>query len=144
MNEFFEKLSPSSWESLDNNQTWNIKRPIWLQALIHMIEPHLVPVLHNIIEKLESLAKLDKKDVKKDLKTVLNDVLDIIELIPVPILRLCVEIESRMPSYVKPLAGKIKVIIECKRYKSLEPLTKNLTFRLLSYFLFSSNCYLFK
>ena len=118
LNEFFEKLSPSSWESLDNNQTWNIKRPIWLQALIHMIEPHLVPVLHNIIEKLESLAKLDKKDVKKDLKTVLNDVLDIIELIPVPILRLCVEIESRMPSYVKPLAGKIKVTIEYKRYKS--------------------------
>ena len=32
LNEFFEKLSPSSWESLDNNQTWNIKRPIWLQA----------------------------------------------------------------------------------------------------------------
>ena len=87
-----------------------------------MIEPHLVPVLHNIIEKLESLAKLDKKDVKKDLKTVLTDVLDIIELIPVPILRLCVEIESRMPSYVKPLAGKIKVTIEYKRYKSLETL----------------------
>ena len=105
LNEFFEKLSPSSWESLDNNQTWNIKRPIWLQALIHMIEPHLVPVLHNIIEKLDSLAKLDKKDVKKDLKLVLTDVLDIIELIPVSILRLCVEIESRMPTYVKPLAG---------------------------------------
>ena len=82
---------------------------LWLQALIHMIEPHLVPVLHNVIEKLDSLAKLDKKEVKKDLKTALTDVLDIIELIDVPILKLCVEIESRMPSYVKPLAGTIKV-----------------------------------
>ena len=82
---------------------------LWLQALIHMIEPHLVPVLHNVIEKLDSLAKLDKKEVKKDLKTVLTDVLDIIELIDVPILKLCVEIESRMPSYVKPLAGTDQV-----------------------------------
>ena len=82
---------------------------LWLQALIHMIEPHLVPVLHNVIEKLDSLAKLDKKEVKKDLKTVLTDVLDIIELIDVPILKLCVEIESRMPSYVKPLAGTVQV-----------------------------------
>ena len=80
-----------------------------VQALIHMIEPHLVPVLHNVIEKLDSLAKLDKKEVKKDLKTVLTDVLDIIELIDVPILKLCVEIESRMPSFVKPLAGTVQV-----------------------------------
>ena len=77
-----------------------------------MIEPHLVPVLHNVIEKLDSLAKLDKKEVKKDLKTVLTDVLDIIELIDVPILKLCVEIESRMPSYVKPLAGTDQVSYE--------------------------------
>ena len=74
-----------------------------------MIEPHLLPVLHNVIEKLDSLAKLDKKEVKKDLKTVLTDVLDIIELIDVPILKLCVEIESRMPSFVKPLAGTVQV-----------------------------------
>ena len=42
---FFEKLSENSWEALNIDQIWNLKKPIWFQSIVHLIEPHLVPAL---------------------------------------------------------------------------------------------------
>lgn len=45
----FEKLAASSWESVGMNHIWNPRRPIWFQSIIHLIEPHLVPVIQDLL-----------------------------------------------------------------------------------------------
>ncbi len=127
--DFFEKLSTNSWECIDANQTWNMKRPIWLQAVIHLIEPHLIPALDAVLEKIESNKTIDKKDVRQDQRRIFENVLDVMELIPVPVLKLCAAIESKLPSYVQPTSGSVMVqMIICGIYnivmKLQLPLTK--------------------
>ena len=50
----FEKLATSSWESVGMNHIWNPRRPIWLQSIIHLIEPHLVPAVKELITLVDS------------------------------------------------------------------------------------------
>lgn len=117
LEDFFDKLTPTSWECLDTNQTWNLKKPIWMTAIIQMIEPLLIPTLDVVLEKIESNKTLDSNDVRADLKRVLDDVLDLLELIPMPILRLCAEMEKRLPNFIRPLANSVLVqLLICAIY----------------------------
>ena len=130
MDEFLEKLAKSSWESLDSNQIWNVKRPVWLQALIQLVEPHLIPCIESLLVKLDSSQKLNKEDIKANISNILQDVTEIVDLIPVPLLKLCIYIESKMPSDIKPLNGSVLLhIIICGLYGIISnlqyPLSKN-------------------
>ena len=53
----FEKLAASSWESVGMNHIWNPRRPIWFQSIIHLIEPHLVPVIKDLLRYYFDLMK---------------------------------------------------------------------------------------
>ena len=50
----FEKLAPSSWENVGFNHIWNSRRPIWFNSLIHLIEPHLTPLIKDLMVSIDS------------------------------------------------------------------------------------------
>ena len=113
----FSRLAESSWAALDINQVWNPRRPIWVQSLIHAIEPHLVPAVTELLSMIESGKSRNQGQMAITMKEVISSVHDIVELIPIPLLRLCLEIESRIPVGVKPLANSVLVqLIVCGLY----------------------------
>jgi hypothetical protein len=93
-------------------------RPIWLQSVIHLIEPHLIPVTKELLCLIEAGKAWTLGQIGIAMKEVISCTHDIVEIIPVPVLRLCLEIESRLPSSVKPLAGSALVqMIICGLYR---------------------------
>ena len=51
------------------------------------------------------------------MKEVIENIHDIVEVIPVAVMKLCLEIESRLANYIKPLSGSVLVqLIICGLY----------------------------
>ena len=48
------KLNPSAWSVLNKNMLWNLKRPVWLQGLIDLIEPYILAVVDEMMDAVES------------------------------------------------------------------------------------------
>ena len=68
------------------------------------------------------------------MKEVIENIHDIVEVIPVAVMKLCLEIESRLANYIKPLSGSVLVqLIICGLYNIILKLQ-------LGKF---SNCFLF-
>ena len=95
----FEKLAASSWESVGMNHIWNPRRPIWFQSIIHLIEPHLVPVIKDFLSMVDTGRSWTVNQVSIVMKEIITNIQDIVEIIPIPVLRLCKEIESRLVYY---------------------------------------------
>ena len=33
---------------------WNPRKPVWFQAIVQLVEPHLMPVVHELMEMVQS------------------------------------------------------------------------------------------
>ena len=106
----FEKLAASSWESVGMNHIWNPRRPIWFQSIIHLIEPHLVPVIKDFLSMVDTGRSWSVNQVSIVMKEIITNIQDIVEIIPIPVLRLCKEIESRLVYYSSQWARKLKKV----------------------------------
>ena len=56
MDDLFNRMSGLSWEAVNRTQLWNIKRPVWLQAIIHLVEPHVMPAVLELMDLLDSVS----------------------------------------------------------------------------------------
>ena len=60
---------------------------------------------------------MSRLNLVSDIKDTLTHVHAIIEIIPIPVLHLCAEIKTKLPNFVKPLAGSVLVqLIICGMY----------------------------
>ena len=56
LEDLFNRMSGLSWEAINRSQLWNTRRPVWLQAVIHLVEPHVVPAVLELLDLLDSVS----------------------------------------------------------------------------------------
>ena len=100
----FDRMSGSSWEAVNQTQLWNSRRPVWLQAIIHLVEPHTFPAVLELLDLVDSGRTWTLNQVQTAMKEVLTCLDEMIPIIPVPIIRLCMNnVQNRLPHGVEPL-----------------------------------------
>ena len=60
LGDLFNRMSGTSWDAVSRTQLWNTKRPVWLQAIIHLVEPHVFPAVLELLDLLDSVISHDK------------------------------------------------------------------------------------
>ena len=55
LEDLFNRMSGTSWDAVSRTQLWNTKRPVWLQAIIHLVEPHVIPAVLELLDLLDSV-----------------------------------------------------------------------------------------
>ena len=55
LEDLFNRMSGYSWDTVNRTQLWNTKRPVWLQAIIHLVEPHVMPAILELLDLLDSV-----------------------------------------------------------------------------------------
>ena len=103
----FKTMGEESWECLDMSHIWNLKKPIWFQSISHLMEPHILVAMDHILGKIESKRKLDKAEVRMDLRQTFEGIEDLLDIFPVQVFRLCLEIESKIKNEVRPIADSV-------------------------------------
>ena len=103
----FESLNEEGWECLDMSQIWNLKKPIWFQGVCRLLEPHLLIAIDHVLIKIETKRKLDKAEVRSDIRRTLEDIEDLMEILPLPVFRLCQEIETKVVGNIRPIADSV-------------------------------------
>ena len=56
LEDLFNRMSGLSWEAINRTQLWNTRRPVWLQAIIHLVEPHVIPAVLELLDLLDSVS----------------------------------------------------------------------------------------
>ena len=60
LGDLFNRMSGTSWDAVSRSQLWNTKRPVWLQAIIHLVEPHVFPAVLELLDLLDSVIVTNK------------------------------------------------------------------------------------
>ena len=47
-------MSSGSWEAISRSQLPNHRRPVWVQAVIHLIEPYMFPAMLDLMEAIDT------------------------------------------------------------------------------------------
>ena len=105
----FASMNEDGLECLDRAQIWNLKKPIWFQGLCRLLEPHLLIAMDHVLIKIESKRQLDKAEVRSDIRRTLEDIEDLMDILPVQIFRLCQEIETKteVAGNIRPIADSV-------------------------------------
>ena len=104
LSDLFDRMSGASWEAINKSQLWNPRRPIWLQGLIHCVEPYIFPAIVELLDLIDSGRTWTLNQVQTAMKEVLTCAEEMIPEIPVCILKVCYDnIQNRLPHGVEPL-----------------------------------------
>lgn len=104
----FAAMNEEGLECLDRAQIWNLKKPIWFQGVCRLLEPHLLIAMDHVLVKIEAKRKLDKAEVRSDIRRTLEDVEDLMDILPVQIFRLSKEIETKAKAgNIRPIADSV-------------------------------------
>lgn len=108
--DLFSRMSPACWEALGQGQIWNPRRPVWLQAVFHLLEPYVVPAVLELMRLVDSGKAWTLNHVGVTMKEVLAALSAAVPTVPAPVLHLCfVDVGPRLPAKVGPLAGSVFV-----------------------------------
>ncbi|CAG0917598.1 unnamed protein product [Notodromas monacha] len=97
----------------DKSQVWNAVRPHWLQALIWVMEPYLVPVFQDAIAEVRRLSHVDDACMETLMKIVLTNLHEITLLIPASVRKFICALQTTLTASafcghsVNPLCGNI-------------------------------------
>ena len=47
------KLSPAAWECLQGSNIWNMRRPVWVAAIVSILQPFLSPAVSDLLQAVE-------------------------------------------------------------------------------------------
>ena len=82
METLLRKLSPQSWDVLHMNVMWNIKKPVWFQALLDLLEPYFFPIIDDLLDDVEAGRTWTLGHVPAAIDKMNANILDISHLIP--------------------------------------------------------------
>ena len=54
LDKLLTRMSVGSWEAISKTQLFNPRRPVWIQAIIHLLEPYLFPAVLDLVEAIDS------------------------------------------------------------------------------------------
>eukprot|EP00095_Tigriopus_kingsejongensis_P008675 maker-scaffold72_size415059-snap-gene-2.24 protein:Tk08675 transcript:maker-scaffold72_size415059-snap-gene-2.24-mRNA-1 annotation:"hypothetical protein L798_07241" len=117
------KLSPHSWEAWDKGNMWNPRKPVWIQALIQLLNPFMVPMVQDILGQMNVGKVWTMAQVQPTLKETLAFVQDVVPILPPALLYLCKHLDQLVPPAVKPLCkSTITHLLICSLYGTIEGL----------------------
>ena len=78
-------------------------------------EPHVFPVMYELTDLMDSGKAWTLGHVTTAMKDVLGCLNDLVDIFPVSIIRLCQDIETRLPRNVRPLSNSVlvHVVVAC-------------------------------
>ena len=47
------RLSPAAWECLEASNIWNMRRPVWVAAIVSILQPFLSPAVSDLLQAVE-------------------------------------------------------------------------------------------
>ena len=47
------KLSPAAWDCLQATNIWNVRRPVWVAAIVNILQPFLAPAVSDLLQAVE-------------------------------------------------------------------------------------------
>lgn len=109
MDPLLSKLSESSWEVLHQSSLWNQKKPVWFQAVLHLMEPLFLPAVRMLTDLVDSGRTWTLSHVPAAMTEVIKCLHDLVSLVPPAVFRLLKHIEASMPKSCKPLCGSVVV-----------------------------------
>jgi len=103
---FLERLSKSGWDELDKACTWNAKKPVWIRALMELLEPFLMPIFEELVDtfQLSQGRKSGGLNFQSLISEMIDGIEDILPIVPAGIMQACKIIDTKIPASVKPLA----------------------------------------
>ena len=99
------RLSPHSWDCLQASSLWNLRRPVWLQALCRLIEPWIAPAVVGLLRGVEEGRTWTLAHLEKARKLLVTELADLLQILPPALAHLLLQINSKLPSNVKSLGG---------------------------------------
>ena len=103
------KLSLASWDCLQLTNIWNLRKPVWLASLVRVIEPFLAPAVHEVLISIEEGRTWTLSHIGKAKGLLIESMLDIVDILPLPIVGVLFYIKNILPESVKPLANSVVV-----------------------------------
>jgi len=103
------KLSLASWDCLQVSNIWNLRKPVWLASIVKVIEPFMVPAVHEILVSIEEGRTWTLSHIDKAKSLLVESMVDMLELLPLPIVGALFYIKNILPESVKPLANSVVV-----------------------------------
>ena len=101
------KLTRASWECLHLSNVWNMRKPVWLSALVNILEPYLAPAVEDMLQGVEDGRTWTLKHVVPAKQMLVDNMVILVETIPVPVLGSLLYIRSTVPDTVVPLANSV-------------------------------------
>ena len=99
------KLSPASWECLNASQVWNTRRPVWLGALVNLIDHFMAPAVEDLLRGVEEGRTWTRSHVAGAKQELVTNMLALLETLPLGLAGLLVYLEHVVPHTASPLAG---------------------------------------
>eukprot|EP00090_Calanus_glacialis_P018524 TRINITY_DN28750_c0_g1_i1.p1 TRINITY_DN28750_c0_g1~~TRINITY_DN28750_c0_g1_i1.p1 ORF type:complete len:852 (+),score=156.49 TRINITY_DN28750_c0_g1_i1:642-3197(+) len=103
------KLSLASWECLHVSNIWSLRKPVWLASLVGVIEPFMAPAVHEVLVSVEEGRTWTLSHIDKAKGLLVESMLDMLDVLPLPIVGVLFYIKNIIPDSVKPLADSVVV-----------------------------------
>ena len=103
------RLSPSSWECLEASNIWNIRRPVWVAAIVSILQPFLAPAVSDLLQAVEEGKTWTKSHIFPAKSVLLENLAELLETLPPSVADLLLHLRTVLPSTVRPLAGSAVV-----------------------------------
>ena len=102
--------------SFENNliRKLRLKRDVVFNISL-ISEPHVFPAVYELTDLMESGKAWTLGHVHTAMKEVLSCLNDLVEIFPISLIRLCLDIETRLPRNVRPLCNSvmIHIVVAC-------------------------------
>ena len=123
------RLSPASWQCLQAENLGNPRRPVWLTALVRILQPFLAPAVSDLLQAVEDGKTWTKSHISPA-KTVLWDNLaELLDSLPLSLADCLLHISAVLPASLRPLANSVvaQVVVTTvyQTIHSLLPLLRN-------------------
>jgi len=99
------RLSAHSWDCLQASSLWNLRRPVWLAALVRLLEPWLAPAVVDLLRSVEEGSTWTLSHLEKARKLLVTELAHLLQVLPPSLCHLLLRIDSQLPQNVNSLGG---------------------------------------
>ena len=99
------RLSAHSWDCLQASSLWNLRRPVWLAALVRLLEPWLAPAVVDLLRSVEEGSTWTLSHLEKARKLLVTELAHLLQVVPPSLCHLLLRIDSQLPQNVNSLGG---------------------------------------
>lgn len=101
------QLAPSSWEYVNASNVWNTRRPVWLGALVNLLDPFVAPAVEDVLRGVEEGRTWTKSHVSAAKQDLVTNMVTLLDSLPLALAGLLIYLDHVVPGTSSPLAGSV-------------------------------------